>query len=506
MFEGVIGLWLLAAAVLPLALFDFAFLHGLSSLAALCALVGGLAIWGRGFALGARLNGLTLTLCCLIAALLCLLGGEMHVFSPTSDWIVRDAVLRDLVVAPWPAHYDLDGQDFLLRAPLGMYLVPAAIGKIFGLVAAHYALFLQNTSIFAGLLILFTARSKTWRERGLILGTFVLFSGLDGLPWAKAWLFGEPVPFEWHLETWVAFLQYSSHITQLFWVPHHAFAGWGFIAAYLYWRNGRLTALSLGSVFVLCLFWSPLAMMGALPFLAFALISDWRRGQFHPRDVIVPLLIGTSALPVVAYMTFNGGAVSHGFLFTEEGFPRRYAEFILVELALWFWIFYVTSRRDEESLQTSDLLIAGISLLLFPLYSIGAANDFTMRASIPALALVALAAAPRVGYMLKVSGGRRIVLIAGLLVAAATPSVEIIRALIMPATALADCSYVAATKAWMRAMGENSVSTTNYLAVDTGPIAGLLTEPKQHIDGEVPCGADIPILPFLHRDAAPSAP
>lgn len=236
--------------------------------------------------------------------------------------------------SPWPVHYEIDGKDFLLRAPLGMYLVPAAVGKIFGLVAAHYALFLQNASVFAALLIVFTARSQTWRERILILGVFLIFSGLNLLPWAKAWLLGEAPPFDWHLDAWVDWLQYSSHLTQLFWVPHHALAGWGFIAAYLSWRRGDLSACSLISVFVLCTFWSPLAMMAALPFLGFALLCDLRGGRLNLRDAIGPLLVAAGSLPAIAYLLIDSGTVEKRWLFPDPGYPLRYAEFILVELAL----------------------------------------------------------------------------------------------------------------------------------------------------------------------------
>ncbi len=507
MSEGFIGFLLIAAAGLPLAIFDAAFLPPTEAALSLGALAAGFALWCRHFRSARRIDKGVVLLCVCLAMTLCLLGGELHLFSPTTDWIVRDAVLHDLVVSQWPVHYDVGGQDFLLRAPLGMYLVPAAFGKLFGLVAAHYALFLQSAAIFAGLLMIFTARCNTWRKRLVTLTIFIFFSGLDILPWAKSWLFGEPVGFVWHLESWVAWLQYSSHITQLFWVPHHAFAGWGFIAAYLSWRRGELSALSLGAVFALCIFWSPLAMIGALPFLAFALITDMREGRFRFSDAISPVLIGASSLPMIAYLVIDSGAVEKRWLLVEAGYPLRYAEFIIVELVLWFWIFYNVPRDKDETFRTADIMIAGVSLLLLPLYSIGFANDFTMRASIPALALVALAAAPRVMRMLDIPGARRAVLIAGLIAAAVTPAVEIARAVTQPTIAFADCNFLGATKDWMKTVGATSLSTTNYLAnADTGLLDKLLVKPAEKINGEEPCGPKLFAFPFMAHEARKTEP
>jgi hypothetical protein len=448
-----------------------------------------------------KLNGATIAVCGALACTLCLLGGETHLFSPSSDWIVRDGVLHDLVVSPWPVHYDLSSADFLLRAPLGLYLVPAAIGKILGLAAAHITLFLQNAAILTALLILFTSRCSSWKERLTLLGVFTFFSGLDALPWIKAWLFGQEPPFDWHLEAWVEWLQYSSHITQLFWVPHHALAGWGFIAAYLTWRRGNLSAWSLISVFTLCVFWSPLAMMGALPFLCFALLSSLRAGTLKLRDALGPGMVAASGVPAIGYLMMDSGAVEKRWLIWDRGYPLHYIEFIFIELVLWFWIFYIKPRRNDETFETGDILIAAISLLIFPLYSIGFSNDFTMRASIPALALVALAAAPRVEHMLRIAGGRRVALVAGLAIAALTPGVEIARALVMPSMPLGNCTLIHVWKDWSHHFAGRTTPMTSYLAhPDAGPVKAYLAEPKRQLAGDTPCGPRLYAFPFMHHE------
>lgn len=504
-----LGVILLTAFGLPLALFNLGFTAGSIGPLSCGALGLGFVLWFRNLAHSSftpdrRFDGKTTALCFGLSALLCLLGGELHLFSPTLDWVVRDSVLRDLVEEPWPIHYTIGNRDFFLRAPLGMYLVPAAVGKLFGLVAAHYALFLQNTVVLGSLFLIFTATCQTWRARALVLGIFVIFSGLDILPWAKAWLVGQQ-HFAWHLEAWIPGLQYSSHLTQLFWVPHHAIAGWSFVAAYLLWRRGSLSALSLGAIFALCLFWSPLAMMGALPFLVFALTGDWRGAKLHLRDAYGPGLILLGSLPAIIYLVLDSGTIEKRWLFLEPGYALHYVRFIVIELALWFWVFHLMPRAENEALQPSDISIAVVLLLLFPLYAIGFSNDFTMRASIPALAIIALAAAPRIGALLQTPSARRTVLVIGLTAAAITPGVEVARAIAKPTIALGNCSLTHSWKVWAVQIGRPNVSMANYIAIaDGGAAKSYLKAPARQVAEDEPCGPQIFAFPFMLHEAPPA--
>src|SRR5476651_2568561 len=68
-------------------------------------------------------------------------GGTAHFVFANADWHVRDAVLHDLVLSPWPVGYGaMDGHESMLRAPLAYYLTAAFVGKCLGLTAAHLAL------------------------------------------------------------------------------------------------------------------------------------------------------------------------------------------------------------------------------------------------------------------------------------------------------------------------------------------------------------------------------
>ena len=85
-----------------------------------------------------------------------LLGGEGRLLSAPTDWYVRDAVLADLGRNPWPFLYEASGGPTLLRAPLGMYLLPALAGGG-GQRALDLALLAANTAMLGLLLALAAA-------------------------------------------------------------------------------------------------------------------------------------------------------------------------------------------------------------------------------------------------------------------------------------------------------------------------------------------------------------
>ena len=135
--------------------------------------------------------------------------------------------------------------------------------------AAHAVQLVQN-ALIAGLCLYLL----TWcfaRGRIVFVALFTLFSGVDIVPWTLRLLGGERM--ELFLEGWSSH-PYLSHVAQAFWSPAHSIAGWSFIAAYMGWRDGRLDAQSLAAVFALGLWWSPLAALGAAPFLALAGIES----------------------------------------------------------------------------------------------------------------------------------------------------------------------------------------------------------------------------------------
>ncbi|MDB5649461.1 MAG: hypothetical protein JWL62_981, partial [Hyphomicrobiales bacterium] len=218
---------------LPLLAFDFGFLTPLAAFAGAAALLVALALAFRGLRSAPLLNWRLMGVCMAVALAVVALSGGAHILYRTDDWTIRDGILVDLVRQPWPFAYQFSDGAQMLRAPLGIYLAPALVGKMFGLFAADLAMGLQNALVLGFVLLLVAQEAATRRGRVIVIAVFVLFSGMDILPaLARLLIDGRHAQLP-HLDGWGGIIQYSSHITLMFWTPNHGLAGFAFAAAYL---------------------------------------------------------------------------------------------------------------------------------------------------------------------------------------------------------------------------------------------------------------------------------
>lgn len=393
---------------------------------------------------------------------LCMLGGEGHFFYATTDWLTRDAVLADLVENGLTVVYRYEEQDYLLRAPLGMYMIPALFGRAFGLYAAHMALLAQN-SLIVGTVAYFAARLANVKKTPFLL-ILIGFSGLDIVPILLAEAVemskgADFMPFT-HIEWWGEYyspvrLQYSSHITQLFWVPNHMAPGWWFALLSLLHVRREIDLAALLVSFAALLMWSPLAMMGAAPFVALFAIELLPRDLFSWRN-LAAAAIGLCFLPIFFYLTTDAGAVPHELLLTRQGYALRYVLFLAVEIPQAAIVLYAWKKVEAADRRILALSLA--LLLLIPFYSVGVSNDFVMRVSIPPLFLLAFAFA-RIAVLTPRDGGMFATSISVIVIlSAATPLLEIKQAL-RQNYAISDCNMLTS---WHK--GDPSVLPTNYWA------------------------------------------
>ena len=314
------------------------------------------------------------------------IAGVGHFFYANADWLVRDAVLRDLSVAGWPARYaGADGSIFLLRAPVGYFLPAAAFGHAIGPGAADSALYLW-TVLGWGLMLAAATRMFDRRvERVLALLVLIAFGGMDVL--GHAWATGQLPPIGGHIEWWARVIQYSSNTTLLFWAPNHALPAWlGIVLILRHWRQPALavvTPLLAASIPL----WSPLAAIGLAPFFLFGL--DWRRDfrrLWSPQSSLPFLPV---AAAIALYLGMDAESVRHSWqieLFPDQAsFVHYLVLFCLLEFGL---LALVLSRLVPLD---PPLRVALAVLCLLPLYSFGPGNDLAMRSSVPALAVLALA-------------------------------------------------------------------------------------------------------------------
>jgi hypothetical protein len=333
-----------------------------------------------------ELPGRTLALIGAVALAWTALAGVGHFFYANVDWIIRDAVLRDLVATPWPPMYAVDGASpQILRAPVGFYLPVAAVGSVLGLQAADFLLYLWTAFGFA--LVLWAAVSlfETRRERLLCVALMLLFGGLDLVGFRL--MQGRTPALGQHVEWWASFAQYSSNSTLMFWVPNHALPAWlGMLLALRHWRTPALARMSLMLAASITL-WSPLATLGLLPFYLLGL--NWRRD-------FGTLVAVRSGLPFLAlgalvsrYITLDAETIARGWVIDE--FPNAgmfrfyYGSFCMLEFGL---LALLLGRLRAVDLRAA---LAILVLVALPLCRFGGANDLVMRSSIPALLVLALA-------------------------------------------------------------------------------------------------------------------
>lgn len=373
---------------------------------------------------------LTLLICCGIALLLLIFGGEGRFLYANIDWQVRFAVLRDLRINPWPFVYETGAAQDLLRAPIGMFLLPAVAGKAGGAVVADLALLGQNAVLMGIVMALGSTLFDTQRGRILALMVFIAFSGMDAL---GRLLFRGGLSD--HIENW-SYLQYSSTLTLMFWVPQHALAGWIGAAGFLLWRTGRAPLAPWLALLPLTALWSPLGLMGALPFAALAGISTLARRALRPADIALPALATLLSIPSLLYLA-AGAAAGMGMGMEIGGAPLlQWALAILLEILIYALPLFFFARKGHFGLDT--LIVATIWLLCVPFVRIGWSTDFMTRASIAALAVLALLVADA----LLTRPRLRPWLIAPLLVGMVTGWHEIRRAFVHPLAPAVRCNLV----------------------------------------------------------------
>jgi hypothetical protein len=363
------------------------------------------------------------------------LGGAGHLFYANFDWVTRDSVLRDLVVGSWPVGYgEREGAQLMLRAPLGYYLPAALAGKVFGLHAADPALLIWTVMGVGLFLALAVARMRTWQSVLVVIAVLVFFSGMDlvGTVLRGGFALASRLQVTDHLEWWADRFQYSSHTTQLFWVPNHALAGW--IATALLVRHVDRPAFAriLPLIVALIPTWSPLTAIGFLP-----LAGAWwlqQMGRHRTVGLIDPVtMIAAVAVVLIsgAYLVLGAGDIRSGV--TERAgesllfYVPHYLQFVLLEAGI-LWVLLLAVRADML------LIVAGLVLWVLPFAAFGPSNDLAMRGSIPALMILALAAASALASP-AAAMQRRVFwpIVAVLLLGAPTALTEMTRALTEPA-------------------------------------------------------------------------
>lgn len=457
-----------------------------------CGGVAALLLTSRvpGARLDAPIDARVLAACGLVALMLCLLGGETHLFWANSDWLTRDAVLADVARHGAAVSYRMGEETFFLRAPLGMYMIPGFVGHALGLTAAHVALLAQNTLLLTSVLYLVAILGD-----GLAMALLLAaFSGLDLLPWffnilrayAQTGVWTVPPDPEW----WARLFQYSAHVTQIFYVPNHAFPGWFFALAVVATARRELDLGALGAIFGALILWSPLAPIAAPALLGFLLWRDRATAAKSPRFWLGGAAAACFA-PVAVYLTVNAGAIAHDAIARAPGFWGVYLLFLLVEIPHALLLAALWRRVDADF---KPLLVISIVLLVaLPLYSFGPSNDLAMRGSITPLFLLAFIFLSTLLGLEPAQRRARLAGVALVIVGAGVPLIEICEVVLLPRFAISACNLITATDE----LTPGGVPA-NYVAPAAQAPRWLLRPPGQDASfetmGEGRCWPDHPAL------------
>jgi len=360
------------------------------------------------------------------------LGGEGRFFYANTDWQVRESVLRDLATNPWPFAYSLGGKAYFLRAPIGTYLLPALFGT-----HAEIMLLISNALRLTLLLTLGWHLFDGRVQRAIALGICILFSGWDAVGTALYSALGANLTWD-HIEPWNFGFEYSSNVTLAFWAPQHAIAGWTCALAFMLWRKGLVPLGAFAASIPLVAIWSPLAVMGAIPFAVFAGVSALRRKAFDLNDVGLGALAVALALPALVYLQIDAVSVgTHWFAIH----PLVWVACIVFEVLP----FTVPLLRKPASSDKPLVLLILTVLMAMPLVQIGEYSDFQMRASIMPLALLSTLFAQwmcRIRQETPVRTAALVYAIIAVALGAATPVLEIKRAVVNAPSPQPLCSLV----------------------------------------------------------------
>jgi len=317
------------------------------------------------------------------------------------DHVFRRAIFNDLISYKWPVIYDYRTQfNPRVIAVLGKtegnaalvyyttFWMPAALfGKFFGVAAGNVFLLIWTTVGVWLTLVGTTLCIK--RISWAVPVIFITFSGLDALPN----IVHSVTQYEGFMaiEHWLPTFAYMSNFTQLSNVFNQCVPIWVVMVMLMLSSNVRST----GFIGSLSFAYSPWTSIGMIP-LALALAF---RKQLQPEKkakVILQLLnpAGIAACIVMLgiygpyYMVSTSATDESGFAWK---FCRNFGEFILFWVLLMLievipFVLALWKKKKKEPLFIASL----ITLAVIPIYKISYFNDFSMRASLPALFVISV--------------------------------------------------------------------------------------------------------------------
>lgn len=344
------------------------------------------------------------------------------------DFWARNAIFRDLINYDWPVIYDLAKEPDYVISMLGtsevafsyyyiFWLPIAFLAKLFNLSweASNILLFLYV--IFGLFLTIYNLNRKFKRCLYIVPLIFVLFSGLDVIYY---YFINRILPAIEHIE-WYGnyYFQYSANTTQLYWIFNQSVPLWLLMSLFINMKDNKY----LLSLCALCFAYSPWAMIGLLPYMAY--ITFKKKDNFKEALNLINIVGCLLMLIIFAsfyYCGIKGSNAFHlsfaYFLNDQPSVIKTYLLFILLEVGLYL----ILIKKDEYYLVTC------LCLLFIPFIQDDSLN-FCMRVSLPSLFMLMFFVIDSL-VTINYSKVKKIILVVLLLVGAYTSYTEIERSIV----------------------------------------------------------------------------
>lgn len=298
---------------------------------------------------------------------------------------IRSSLLWHLVTGSWPLYFRSGyfGSEFGALSDkayvyyFAYYLPAAVVGKLLGWKAANLALFAYSWvgTVLALMLVRTYVQGRGYVVTLMVFMGISLFGGMDYV-WNSLFRFTAD-----RSEMWLSPLHYFSHTRNLFWSPHHCLPTWLIIGIILNRRQINPLIMRIFPLAVVSmLLWSPLCLIGLLPFL-FAM------AKHYWKDWLELSLINTSACFICILLA--AFIVSNDFSFRMFYAPNvidrywiQYSIFVLVEFGIVSSIFVLSNNKI---LKHGTVLLLFTLLLIIPIFILGRWNDWCIKLSMPPL-------------------------------------------------------------------------------------------------------------------------
>ncbi len=443
-----------------------------------------------------RTDAVKITAGLFIICAVVLLSGIGNILWQNNDHATRNTIFDILVNYSWPPKETVSENEVGLIYYIGFWLPSALLGKLTTLEAGY--IFSVIWAIMGMALIWYLLCLIHKKVVLYPLVFFLCFSGLDVVGRLLAplvsdslstlqvgkWAFKEGSKLTYHLEWWAKNFQYSSHITQLFWVFNQSLPVWIATLMLLLEKNNKNLVFIMG----VTLLSSPLPFVGLIPIFLWCAFTNHNEPIFERtftknfKESFLSLftfqnVLGGGYSGIITffylkgniasgntssqatssqapafnflgmviilgiwaflYFVFLGGnnfkkihllyllpAVPVGYMFAKlNGVkPTYYILFLILEVGVYALI---ALKKFKKS---SLYFIVVVSLLLIPFFVVGKSIDFCMRASVPALLVLCLLVTDAVKDFYKTKQSLAFALsIAVLFVGSITPFTEIAR-------------------------------------------------------------------------------